>query len=238
MTSTINDKWFDEFIIELRLRDVSGEGIGDHVATVKEFVADTGQSPEVAFGSPRDYAASLDLSEYTRPVSVAGVVAESVLGLAAFLVFSQAIWPWSAQQTLDVGVAQLAWLSLPVVGIALLSFYLGALLRRLWLLITLVIVFAIAGVLAAANAPSTPDAVWLSLDPLQVMLATGLVMIVTSIIGTVRVSRSGDESIREPLDPSTGALTERSRPRLVNYLGAWLFPLFSLAFLALALLSR
>ena len=238
MTSTINEKWFDDFILELRLRDVSGEGIGDHLTTVKEFLADTGQRPEAAFGSPRDYAASLDLSEYTQPTSVAGVVAESVIALAAFLVFAQAVWPWSAQQTLDVGVAQLAWLSLPVVGVVLLPLYLGALLRRLWLFITLALLFSTAGVLAAISAPTTSDAAWFSLDPLQVMLATGLVMIATSVIGTVRVSRSADESFREPFDPPEGVQTERSQPRLTKYLGAWLFPLFSLVFLTVAFLSR
>ncbi|HEV7950413.1 MAG TPA: hypothetical protein VGP24_11670 [Glaciihabitans sp.] len=238
MSSTLDQKWFDEFILELRLRDVSGEGIGDHLATVKEFVADSGESAEAAFGAPRDYVASLDLSAYTQPVSVAGVVAQSVIGLAAFLIFAQAIWPWSAGESLDVGVAQLAWLSLPLIGITLLPLYLGALLRRFWLLVVLTLVFALAGVLSAVSAPQTAEAVWFSLDPLLVMVASALIMIAASIISTVRVNKDADESIREPFsEPGDGA-KEQSQPRLVGYIGAWLFPLCSLFFLAIVLISR
>ncbi|PJJ55427.1 hypothetical protein [Compostimonas suwonensis] len=51
-------RYTNRLVFELRLRDVPGEVIGDAVAQVESHVADTGESPESAFGRPRDYARS------------------------------------------------------------------------------------------------------------------------------------------------------------------------------------
>jgi len=46
-------------ILALRLHEVPGDRIGEIVAEVQSHVADTGEDPVDAFGSPRAYAASL-----------------------------------------------------------------------------------------------------------------------------------------------------------------------------------
>lgn len=48
----------EQLIYELRLRDVPGDVIGDAVAQVESHLADTGEDPTEAFGSPADYAAT------------------------------------------------------------------------------------------------------------------------------------------------------------------------------------
>jgi hypothetical protein len=48
-----------DLILALRLRDVPGDRIGEIVAEVESHVADTGEDPREAFGTPKEYAASL-----------------------------------------------------------------------------------------------------------------------------------------------------------------------------------
>ena len=52
------DAWRDAFVLELRLRDVPGPQIGDALAEVDAHCADSGQSPQEAFGDPVHYAAT------------------------------------------------------------------------------------------------------------------------------------------------------------------------------------
>lgn len=58
MRRRLLDDWRDEFIIELRVRGVTGERIGAALAEVDTHCADSGESAAEAFGSPRDYAAA------------------------------------------------------------------------------------------------------------------------------------------------------------------------------------
>lgn len=52
------DEWRDAFVLELRLREVPGPQIGEALAEVEAHCADSGQSPEEAFGDPVRYAAA------------------------------------------------------------------------------------------------------------------------------------------------------------------------------------
>jgi len=52
------EAYTEQLIYELRLRDVSGYVIGDAVAHVEEHIADTGEDPVEAFGTPAVYAAT------------------------------------------------------------------------------------------------------------------------------------------------------------------------------------
>lgn len=56
-----SEKWFEDFVVELRMRGVSGDEIGDALAVVKDHCAASGESPEEAFGAAADYAHSLEL---------------------------------------------------------------------------------------------------------------------------------------------------------------------------------
>ncbi|MDQ1482939.1 MAG: hypothetical protein QOF35_1015 [Actinomycetota bacterium] len=50
------DPWRDNFVIELRMRNVSGSRIGDALAQVDAHCTDSGQEPEEEFGDPVAYA--------------------------------------------------------------------------------------------------------------------------------------------------------------------------------------
>ena len=63
------DPWRDNFVIALRLRNISGSQIGDALAQVDEHCTDSGEAPEEAFGDPVAYATHV--AEQVRPVDLA-----------------------------------------------------------------------------------------------------------------------------------------------------------------------
>lgn len=50
----LHRRWCDDFVLELRLRDVPGARIGDHLAEVESHCIETGTDPEEAFGDARE----------------------------------------------------------------------------------------------------------------------------------------------------------------------------------------
>lgn len=90
----MNAEWQEQFLLQLRIREVSGSRIGDLLAEVQAHCADTGESPEQAFGDPATYAAAVSGNRRTTPlwrvglqaavgVIAAGGVLLAVGGLAA-----------------------------------------------------------------------------------------------------------------------------------------------------------
>jgi hypothetical protein len=233
MITTQDKKWIDTLILELRLRDVSGSGIGDTVASVREYLADSGEAAQEAFGTPAAYAASLDLSASVVDTSLKGTIARSALGVVAFLVFTQAISPWAAGESLGLGGAQLAWLAVPAILVLGLPLFLGALLRRIWLLLVLFAAAVGSGILAAISAPRDPAAAWLTLDPKVVMIAAAAVMVAASILGTMDAMNVENDTIREPLETPDSARRNRISSRIAGILAAWIFPVFAAIFLGL-----
>lgn len=55
----VTPTWRDAFVVELRLRDVRGDAIGDALAEVDTHCADSGQDAATAFGDPAVYARGL-----------------------------------------------------------------------------------------------------------------------------------------------------------------------------------
>jgi hypothetical protein len=115
MHETTDKKWFDELVLELRLRQVHGSAIGDTVASARELLGDTGQRAEEAFGPARVYAAALELPSAPQNEWVRRALWPSLLGLLAFLLFNQAVVSWVRSEQMLVSPAQLALVATPVV---------------------------------------------------------------------------------------------------------------------------
>jgi len=230
-------KWFDELVLELRLQQVYGKAIGDTVASARELLADTGQSAEEAFGPARDYASALELPRAPQYEWMRTALWPAMIGLLAFLLFTQAAAAWAQSEPLLFSPAQLALIAAPVVAIALLPLYLAALVRRIWAVVALVVFGGLAGFLASVVAPTTRAEAWLALDPVPWLVGCALVMVSLSILLTVRSRRpgSGDEIIDPLADVPAGAgLGVRVGMLITN----WLFPLFSLVMLGFVSLLR
>ncbi len=78
------DRWRDNFVVALRLRNVSGSHIGDALALVDAHCADSGEEPEEAFGDPVAYATHV--AEQVPPADLAARVSPLRAGLLALAV--------------------------------------------------------------------------------------------------------------------------------------------------------
>ncbi len=236
MQHTRDQKWFDQLVMELRLRQVHGSAIGDTIASARELLGDTGQQAEEAFGPAREYAAALDLPAAPKHAWIRRALWPSLIGLLAFLVFNQAAVSWTRSELLLVSPAQLAFLAAPVVLIAFLPLYLDAIIRRLWVCVMLSAIGALAGLVSAFMTPATPADAWLALEPLPWLIGSTLVMVAFSIANTIRSSGSEDDDITDPLSETTES-TGRGATVMVQVTN-WLFPILALAMLGLAFTLR
>ena len=229
-------KWLETLTLELRLHNIPGAKIGDTLATVKEHLADSGESAQAAFGSAAEYATHIAASTTTQSVSLKGTITRSAIGLIAFLVFTQATGPWAAGEPMLLGGAQVAWLALPVVTALSIPSMFDRLLRNFWVFAALIGLAVSGGLMAAFSAPRTAADAWLLINPLPVLLSTAALMITASILDTIANAKDGDDSIVDPLSNPETARTKRRISRFSDRLVSWIFPIAALFFLGLGIL--
>lgn len=236
MNTTMTDKiWIDLFVIELRVRHVPGAAIGDAVASVRELLADSGQSAEEAFGAPREYAASLDLPVISPRQQALQVVFLPVLGLFAYLVFALASSAWFAGDLVLLSAPQAALLAVPVLLTVMFSFpfYPRAVFRQRWLPVVLVLVAGVASALAALLAPSSAGDAWLAFSALPLLIGTMCTLVILSAVGTIVTVRSGDgDEIVDPSRAQDGRQVKRGRQAFLIFVN-WLFPLLAIVIFAM-----
>ena len=222
-------KWFDELTMELRLHDASGKSIGDALATVQEFLADSGQSPYEAFGTPRAYASQL-AAESSRPVKedLRARITWTAVSLVAFLVFSAALTPWLTGGSLLVGGPQLLSLAVMAALVLTLPLYLAYLVRHVWALVAVPVVGGGAGLLSAVLAPQTRADALLALPPLPVLLISAALLLALSAAGTLMALRETPDPVIGPLED---AAPGTAKARWFEILTQWLFPILALALL-------
>ena len=105
--------WCDDLVLALRLRDVPGPRIGEVLAEMQSHVAETGEDPRSAFGTPRQYAAEVagalgmpraGLRTAFRSVRRSDLVIALVCGLSSSLL-AHGLW--------SLGAGELSVLGLP-----------------------------------------------------------------------------------------------------------------------------
>ncbi|MDQ3525931.1 MAG: hypothetical protein M3451_12880 [Chloroflexota bacterium] len=111
-------KWRDDLILQLRLKNVPGDRIGDILLEIVSHLAESGEAPDDAFGEPKHYAESRAVSrsksqEDTRNVIIVALGA----GIGGFLAASGA-WGIGSGEDLFLNIP--AWPGL-IVGIAILG---------------------------------------------------------------------------------------------------------------------
>lgn len=99
------DGWLNRFAAELRLRGADGAQTGEALAEVEAHVADSGQTPQEAFGDPRAYAESVLPRE--RALDRRPVIGAILVGVAGYLgaggVLSAAT-SWGGEVPIRLGV--------------------------------------------------------------------------------------------------------------------------------------
>lgn len=218
-----HQKWLDDLTLELRLKDFSGAAVGDALATVEEFLADSGQTPQDEFGTARDYAGVLAAAAQTKSADLRVSILGGAFSLVVFMVFSAALTPWTKGEQLLFGGVQLVCIAALAVLILLLPLYLSHLIRHFWALLIVPVVGVTVGVISAFLTPRAAADALLVLPAAPVLLISAALLIALSVAGTILELRGGDDSIRRPLDPDQGAVAPKSR--FFGVLSQWVFPL-------------
>lgn len=119
MAYSSTDKYLDNLITALHLRNVPGRQIGQIVAEVEAHIAASGEDPVDAFGPPREYARAWAQTTGRRSTrlgrtrAVVGVVAAGaggwLLALGVIRTFTgEPVWGGHAVMALLAGLALLA----------------------------------------------------------------------------------------------------------------------------------
>jgi hypothetical protein len=103
-------RWQEEFVLTLRLDDVTGPAIGQALAEVEAHCLDSGESAAEAFGNPREYADRLALRDAsTAPFHLTpGLIVNAlalVAGLTLVVPAAGAALRGDGELTLSVGFA-------------------------------------------------------------------------------------------------------------------------------------
>lgn len=228
-TSSETAAWLQDLAVELRLRDVKGEAIGDAVASVESHLADSGESPSEAFGDPREYAASLEFTpdQYvsTAPADWARALAPVACGVLGLMLTLDALPGVRDGHPLEVTWGRLAALALLVLIVTVAARSLRTMLER-----PAVSILAFAtGVLALGLLPVLWNAVAFT-APAGIALGVAGLLLAASVITAYRQTRS--EAADRVTDPVTG--TDRyPAPRDVRpaqALAPWVFMLAAVGF--------
>ena len=230
--ATDDATWFDEFTIELRLLGVPGDAIGDALASAREFLVDSGTSAEQCFGSPKRYAAELNLP--TIPLrTVNALNLRAGLGVFGLFGFLLSALPLVHGAAVKIDLKTLVVFVAAVVVIVLVPTFLQAL-ARLRLRAWMVVVAALLGF-----GTSIGLSLWsgtrelFALPALPIVIVSALLVLVPAIWSQVRRSLRDDPIVNPGRAPEV-------RPSISTrlFLGAmtwgmtilsivvWLFALF------------
>ncbi|MBN6754127.1 hypothetical protein JRG18_11000 [Kocuria palustris] len=222
--------WCDDFVLELRLRDVPGARIGDHLAEVESHCIETGTDPEDAFGDAREYAQEVgDADEPTRDTGVLRVTLISLAALVVFLTGNDATNRWAADEPLSFNALELLSMGLMVAALALIPAILRPVLRRKTVGIAYIVTLLGLGTLNAVSGllPLTPLIDGIPAAPVSV--GSFLILCVLSALEMRELS--GGDWVTSPLRAPHDA---RPPARRSVALIAWIFPIVFVALGALA----
>lgn len=226
MSATSEKKWIDDFILELRLREVRGDAIGDAVASVRELLADSGQSPHQAFGTPHHYAEQLELPLVESPGINPGSTLVPAVGVLALLIYIPAVGAFFEGEPLGYSLPQVLLFTIPLLLVVTLPLYINWMLRHFWVFFALLGLSIASAVVSAFFKPAAGTTPWLQVDALAVGVVSGLVLLATTAWGIRDSARTPNDPIVDPL--STPKESSRRSRILASVLPHALMPLFAL----------
>lgn len=217
--------WADAVALELRLRGASGARVGDSLAEADAHCADSGETPEEAFGAPEDYVAALPVSEAERRSATTGATLRDALpslaGLVGMLLAFQAMAAWQSGAGVPVRHGMLLG-ALIIIATSVLVVWRGdVFLRRVW-----------AGGLLLGAALVATVAAFLLLTGTLVVLPVPVTVVLVLALLAVPVIVSLRDDTDEVVDPLRGR-SDSPSDRWLRRLHPWLFPILTLIGLGL-----
>lgn len=226
-----HQKWCDDFVIELRLRDAPGRTIGEYLGEVEAHCAESGETPTEAFGDPAGYARQIDAGASPDRTSgiwaITGIAAAQVL---AMLVGTSAVRFWALGENLTLNAVQLACLALVVVALLCLPRLLRPLVRhplRMGLLLAGVV--GGGGVAAAASAQWDLPAVLNLPAPVAAVGLFAVVLLLAWAEYRELNANQNDGPVISPLTPTGGGVQRPGGQRWAAIVPSSLIPITYLA---------
>lgn len=223
-TPHIDTRWSTDFVLALRERNVPGTDIGDALAHVESFCADSGESASDAFGDPAEYAASLAFAPVAdEPLLTNWQLAAALLGMATFLVLPDAVVAWTHGERVEIGATDLAILAVMAGIFVALVRNLDALLRRSlrWGLVVGTVPLLASVALALLVAKAFPGAT-LTLPPQPLALVAAAVLVAPALVQLVRGTTPPADLLVDPFENPEHA---HRRNRRWGAATAWALPL-------------
>ena len=232
-------QWCDDFVLELRMRDVPGGVIGDHLAEVETHCTEAGRSPLESFGDPTQYAR--ELAEQTTSPRVSGPWPVAVLAAAqvlSLIVGTGAAASWADGEQLSYNAVQLAGVGL-VVGVLLsLPLLLGLLVRRPWSVGLPVFLLGILGGVVAGGGGRLNQSAVLHLPASAVAIGLFVVVLVITWAEYRELSRdAGSDLVTSPLSPTAEPPERPTSRHWVFLLPTLLVPVAYVVFAAIPWLA-
>ncbi|WP_026817975.1 hypothetical protein [Arthrobacter castelli] len=229
MTETRTDKkWLDNFALELRLHNVSGQDVGDALAHVESYCADSGETPVEAFGDPVEYAQRLEL----RPEESEGdlhrrlrYALPSLAGVIGLFVFLPAIRAAYRGGPVTINIWQIGFILLLAAIIIAAIANLGILVRNKWVLIAFAVAGPLCGVGFAISGTTAAGSPALVLPALPVVIAAAVVLVAAALWGHLRDRNEDRDPIIRPTDTSTTTAKNHRWSRILQILPHWLLVL-------------
>lgn len=223
------DQWFEDLMLELRLRGADGPTTGDVVATARAHCAESGEDPRTAFGEPRAYAESLELPAAPRPHDRGAWVrigVASAVGLSGALLAPRVAEALRDSTDVHVRWGDLTTLPLVAAVAAVTMAILPALLRR-----PVLGAVVLGGMSLVVGVPAALLGGVAFRLPMPAAMTACALLLLTSTVLLARATRDG------AADPVVDPVTRQPAPTpLLTGVTSLLFVLVAGALVALALL--
>lgn len=217
--------WRDTVALELRMRGASGAATGDVLAVAEAHCADSGESPEEAFGTAREYAAAVPLPASDAPDGpreLVGAAMPTLVGLAGMLLAFAATDGWMSEQATRITWGLLLGIAAILALAVTLVHWLAVFSERRWALSVVVglATVGVTGLLVVLDQQAIAVPTWLAIVLSVTLLSVGA-------LWTRRAARP--DPITDPLhgDPTPGAT------RFAGLAGPALFPVTTVLGVAL-----
>jgi hypothetical protein len=205
LAPSVEKKWAEAFVLELRAEGVSGSAIGDALTEVEHYVKDSGDTAESTFGDPIAYARALKLPVDPRqsPTAIARYVSTIVLQVMGMFIVLLA-FPWN-NQPISVSLGNLVAAVVILLAMAGLTWFL---VRSMNVFIQHTVISSLISALYAAlivGAAIAAHYLWAAVIaftvPRLLTCAIGVALISAGVAAGVAIQRyDGADAITAPLE--------------------------------------
>ncbi|MFN8084936.1 MAG: hypothetical protein U0Q14_11965 [Dermatophilaceae bacterium] len=219
--------WYRDLVVALRVRGASGREIGDAVAAVQSHCADSGDTPEEAFGAAQQYADALPLAA-PAPSGLTLLVNTwpSWLGLLGLFLALACYDAWHTNTPVSVSVGTVVLLVVIVALAVGIVRFMGPVWRHrvlTWAVLSLA--FAL-GLLAQVTLRQSAFSL-----PLAVAAPLAAVLLFGPALYEQRHLATAYDPVEGPFETRAGS--ERAGRRAAQFL-AWLLPVGTVVVIAIA----